>query len=59
MAAEYESPDKFIRWHYDNPKNLEEIQNMLVEEAAVSALLENADVVESPVSFKELVQPAG
>lgn len=56
MAAEYESPQDFIRWHYEKPERLAEIESLVVEEQAVEAALTDAGVEEVTVGFQELLK---
>jgi trigger factor len=56
MAATYESPEKFVEWHYSQPNRLAEIESLVLEEQAVDLLLQTADVIDKPVSFFELTE---
>ncbi|MHB8347138.1 MAG: trigger factor [Acidiferrobacterales bacterium] len=56
LAGGYESPQAFIDWHYAEPGRLSQIESLVLEEKVVEVLLETADVVESSVSFAELVE---
>lgn len=58
LAATYETPEKFIQWHYSQPDRLSEIESLILEEQAVEWLLQTAEVVEKPMSFLELTQPS-
>jgi trigger factor len=55
MAAEYESPEAFLRWHYEKPERLAEVESLVMEEQAVEAALADARVEEVSVSFQELL----
>ncbi len=55
MAAEYESPEAFIRWHYEKPERLAEVESLVMEEQAVEAALAGARVEEVTVGFQELL----
>ena len=55
MAAEYESPEEFIRWHYANPEKLSEVESLVLEEKIVEDLLATAEVVDRAVGFQELL----
>jgi trigger factor len=57
LAAGYEDPQKFVRWHYENPDRLAEVESQMLEEQAMDLLLETADVIDKAMSFQELVQP--
>jgi trigger factor len=56
MAAEYESPEEFIRWHYEQPGRLTSIESLVAEEKVVEALLKTAELVDKPMSFQDLLQ---
>jgi trigger factor len=57
MAATYESPEKFVEWHYSQPERLAEIESLVLEEQAVELLLQTAEVVDKKMSFLELAAP--
>ena len=56
MAAEYESPQEYIQWHYASPERLNGIQSLVMEEKVVEELLVTANVEDKPVSFQELLK---
>jgi len=56
MAADYESPQEFIQWHYAKPERLSEIEGLVMEEKVVEDLLISAEISEKPVSFQELLK---
>jgi len=56
MAAEYESPQEFIRWHYEKPERLNEIEGLVLEEKVVEDLLTTAELVDQPVGFQDLLK---
>ncbi|MHB8624424.1 MAG: trigger factor [Sulfuricaulis sp.] len=56
MAADYESPQEFIQWHYASPERLSEIENLVMEERIVENLLDSAEVIDNPMSFQELLK---
>ena len=55
MAAEYESPQEFVQWHYSNPQRMREIESAVMEERIVDELLNEANVVDKQISFQELL----
>lgn len=57
MAATYESPEKFVEWHYSQPERLAEMESLVLEEQAVERLLQTAAVVDKKMSFQELTEP--
>lgn len=56
MAADYESPQEFIQWHYEKPERLSEIESLVMEEKVVEDLLVSAEIAEKPVSFQDLLK---
>ncbi|MBI3547395.1 MAG: trigger factor [Gammaproteobacteria bacterium] len=56
MAADYESPAEFIKWHYEKPERLGEIESLVMEERIVEDLLRSAQVTDKPMSFQELLK---
>ncbi len=56
MAAEYESPQEFIQWHYQQPERLGEVESMVAEERAVTELLATAKVADQPIGFQDLLK---
>jgi trigger factor len=56
MAADYESPQEFIQWHYEKPERLSEIESLVMEEKVVEDLLVSAEISDKPVSFQELLK---
>lgn len=59
MAAEYESPQAFMQWHYEDPRRMAEIESQVVEERAVEEALSTATVEDVTVSFQELMRLEG
>ena len=56
MAAEYESPQEFISWHYEKPERLSEMEGLVMEERVVEDLLVSAEVIDQAMSFQELLK---
>ncbi|GAB4514849.1 MAG: trigger factor [Sulfuricaulis sp.] len=56
MAADYESPQEFIQWHYAKPERLSEIESLVMEEKVVEDLLISAQITDKPVSFQDLLK---
>ncbi len=56
MAADYESPQEFIQWHYEKPERLSEIESLVMEEKIVEDLLVSANITDKSVSFQELLK---
>jgi trigger factor len=56
MASDYESPQEFIKWHYEKPERLSEVENLVMEEKIVEDLLVSAEVVDKPMAFQDLLK---
>lgn len=54
-AQTYERPDEVVRWYYAEPARLREAEGLALEDNVVAWVLEKAKVVETPVSFDELM----
>ena len=57
-AQSYEQPDAVIRWHYEQAERLSEFEMAAVERNVVDWALAQAQVVDRPTSFAELMEPA-
>lgn len=55
LAASYEDPQAFIKWHYAEAGRLAEVETAVLEEAVVEWLLERAEVTEKHMNFDELL----
>ena len=55
IAAGYEAPEEVVKYYYSDKQRLAEIENMALEEEVVDWILENANVIEKSVQFKELM----
>jgi len=58
MGANYDDPQQFVGWHYEDPSRLAQVEAAIVEEQVIEELLAEADKVATPVSFEQLMQPA-
>ena len=58
MAASYEDPAAVVKWYYENPQQLQQIEGMCLEDEAVSWIAGNARVTEHSVAFDALMNPA-
>ncbi|WP_350283212.1 trigger factor [Nitrosomonas sp.] len=54
-AQGYENPEQVIKWHYASPERLKEIEPLILEENAVSWLLDKAKIIDQSVTFDELM----
>jgi len=57
MGSSYSDPDQFVRWYYEDKNRLAQIESVIVEEQAIEALLEEAKVNDTTVSFEEFMRP--
>ena len=56
MAADYESPQEYIQWHYASPERLSEVESLILEGKIVDELLGSVELVDKPMSFQELMK---
>lgn len=56
LAAEYDSPQEFVQWHYASPERLADIESQVLEEKAVEGLLATAEISEKEVRFQDLLK---
>lgn len=57
MAASYEDSAAVMKWYYEEPQRLQEIEAMCLEDEAVSWIVGRAEVSEVPISFDDLMNP--
>jgi len=57
MGSSYSDPDQFVRWYYEEKSRLAQIESVIVEEQAIEALVEEAKVNDTTVSFEEFMRP--
>jgi len=57
MAAGYEQPEELVKWYYSDPRRLQEIEAMCLEEEAVGWIVSQASVADEPISFDDLMNP--
>ena len=57
MAASYEDSAAVMKWYYDDPQRLQEIEAMCLEEEAVNWMVERAQTQEVQISFDDLMNP--
>jgi len=57
MAASYEHPEALIKWYYEEPERLNDIEGMCLEEEAVSWIVDRAQVTPVGISFDDLMNP--
>jgi trigger factor len=55
QAKSYEQPDQVVKWYYQSPERLREIESIVVEENVVNWALATAQVQDQPTDFDELM----
>lgn len=58
MASSYEEPEQVIQYYYQNEQMLGQIQNLVLEEQVVDAILDKAQVTELKCGYDEAIKPA-
>jgi len=54
-AQSYENPEQVVKWHYASPERLKEVESFVLEDNAVSWILDKANIVDQNVTFDELM----
>lgn len=54
-AQSYEKPDEVVRWYYQQPERLREIESVVLEENVVQWVLGKAKVEDKPTPFDDLM----
>ncbi len=57
LAASYEQPEALLKWYYEDPQRLQEIEGLCLEEEAVKWVVDRAQVSPVPISFDDLMNP--
>jgi trigger factor len=55
QAQSYENPQEVVRWYYQQPERLREIESMAMEDNVVDWALKTATVEDKPIEFDELM----
>jgi trigger factor len=55
QAQSYENPQEVVRWYYQQPERLREIESMAMEDNVVDWALKTARVEDKPIEFDELM----
>ena len=55
QAQSYENPQEVVRWYYQSPERLREIESMVLEDNVVDWALRTAKVEDKPIEFDELM----
>ncbi|HXF46132.1 MAG TPA: trigger factor, partial [Burkholderiaceae bacterium] len=55
IAQSYERPTEVIQWYLGNRERLSELENAVTEDNVVAWVLQQAQTVQTPVAFDELM----
>lgn len=56
IASAYEVADEVVEWYYKNPQQLSQVEALVLEDAVIDSLLENAALKEQAMSYEELMK---
>jgi trigger factor len=56
MAKDYDEPQKFLEWHYQDPERLGEIESAVLEERIVEDMIGTAKVKDRTVGLTDLMK---
>jgi trigger factor len=59
FAATFEDPQEVVRWYYSKPEQLAQAEALAMENNVVDWVLAQAQVIEKPVAFDELMGTQG
>jgi trigger factor len=54
-AQSYEKPEEVVRWYYQQPERLREVESLVLEDNVVKWTLSNAKVEDKPTAFDDLM----
>jgi trigger factor len=54
-AQSYEKPEEVVRWYYQQPERLREVESIVLEDNVVQWALSNAKVEDKPTAFDDLM----
>ena len=57
MASSYEDSAAVVKWYYDNPEQLQQVEAMCLEDEAVNWIASRAQLTESTIAFDALMNP--
>ena len=55
MATSFEDPAAVVKWYYDNPEQLSQVESLCLEDEAVTWIVERATVHDVSLSFDALM----
>jgi trigger factor len=59
QSQTYEQPDQVVKWYYQSPERLREIESMVVEENVVAWATATAQVEDKATEFDDLMMGSG
>ncbi|MBV8576885.1 MAG: hypothetical protein JOZ58_17840, partial [Acetobacteraceae bacterium] len=54
-AKSFEQPDQLVRWYYQEPGRLAEVEALVMEDNVVEWAMKNMKVVDEPTAFDDLM----
>lgn len=54
-AESYEKPEEVVRWYYQSPERLRDVESLVLEDNVVQWVLSRAKIEEQPADFDELM----
>jgi trigger factor len=57
MASSYEDPAAVVKYYYDHPEQLQQVEGMCLEDAAVNWIAAGAKLTKKTISFDALMDP--
>src|SRR5579885_1282544 len=57
IAAGYDEPAAVVKWYYEDPQRLNDVQIAVLEDQAVEWVLSQAQVENEPLTFDDLMKP--
>ncbi|OED37003.1 trigger factor [Chromatiales bacterium (ex Bugula neritina AB1)] len=57
LASSYEDPKQVVDYYYGNPEYLQNIEGLVLEQQVTDWVLDQADIVDKPMKFKEVMNP--
>ncbi len=58
IASTYQEPEQVVNWYYSNQEQLAGVENMVLEDAVIEAILESANVSDKECSYQEALAQA-
>jgi trigger factor len=55
MASSYENPEMVVNWYFEDPKRLQEVQQMVLEDQTVDWVEQQATVTEESADFDDVM----